>query len=83
LHKRVCRRCQAFLILQSPLFVLQNTIFQIKHFNILATENIYVMCMEYKEQRSYTRLDFITEKECVYYAVRSESINIIQVNLNL
>ena len=26
-------------------------------------------------------MNFATEKECVYYAVRNESLNVIQVNL--
>jgi hypothetical protein len=32
---------------------------------------------------SINRLLFITEKDCVYCAVRTESLNIIQVNLTL
>jgi hypothetical protein len=45
LHKRLGRRGQAFLTLQSPLFTLHSTMFQIKYFNILLTEYIYVICM--------------------------------------
>jgi hypothetical protein len=48
-QKRARRRSQSSLTLQSPMSILHSTMFQIKYFNILPTENIYVICMNLKE----------------------------------
>jgi hypothetical protein len=52
---------------------------------ILPTQCIYVFCVDLRTNSDYFpvqhRLVFITETECVYCAVRTEYLNIIQLIL--
>ena len=59
--------------------------FNIQQFYILPTQGIYVFCVDLRTNSDYfpiqhKRLDFITETESVYCAVRTESLYRIQVN---
>ena len=60
--------------------------FNIQQFYVLPTHCIYVFCVDLRTNSHYFPIQhyltgFITETECVYCAVRTESLNIIQVNL--
>jgi hypothetical protein len=59
----------------------------IHKFYVLPTQCIYVFCVDLRTNSDYFPiqylLDFITEMEYVYCAVRAGSLNIAQVNLHL
>jgi hypothetical protein len=54
-----------------------------RHFYVLPTKCAYVFCMGLRTNSDYfavhSKLTFITETECVYCAVRTGHLNIIDV----
>ena len=61
---------------------IYTTSFNIQQFYVLLTHCIYVFCMHLVTSGS-KELVFITEKDCVYCAVRIESLYITVVNTQL
>jgi len=63
--------------------------FSIQQFYVLPTQCIYVFCVDLRTNSDYfpiyvsrsNWLVFIMEKECVYCAVETESVNAMKVNL--
>jgi len=76
------------LLARHVLAFICTTRFDIQKFCVLSTHCIYVFCMDLRTSSDYFRtqinwLVFITETECVYCAVRTESLNITQFNFRL
>jgi hypothetical protein len=64
------------------------TKFDIQKFYILPRQCIYVFCMDLRKTpiislHSINWSVFITEEECVYCAVRTESLNVIELHFCL
>jgi hypothetical protein len=61
--------------------------FNIQQFYVLPTQCIYVFCMDLRTAiislYSFNRLVCISEMKCVYCAVRTGSLYVIQVNISL
>ena len=76
----------ACLTLQSLLVTLGISEFNVQNFYVLPTECICVLCMDLRKNSDVTPyiinwLNLISETECVYCAVRGESLNINYINL--
>ena len=62
--------------------------FNIQQFSVLPTQCVYVFCVDLRTNSHYFPVKInwlvcITKTECVYCAVRTGSLNVIQVNLSL
>jgi hypothetical protein len=70
----------------SPLVIVCTTRRNFKKFYILPTHCIYGFCEDFRKKiispYNINWLVFITETECVYCAVRTGKLNIIQVNVS-
>ena len=76
------------LPLQIPVVTIYTTSCNVTKSCFLPTQCIYVFCMDLRTNRiicaySVDWLVFITAKQCVYCAVRTESLHIIQVKFSL
>ena len=75
------------LTIYSSVATLCTTRFKVQKFYVLPTECIYTLCLDLRTKNYYFciqhRLDFIGDMEYVYWAVRTEPLNIIHVSLSL
>jgi len=73
------------ILMKSPVVGLYTTRFNTQKFFVLPTRCIYVFCKDLRTNSEIISLyvinwmDFITETESVYCAVRAVSLNVIQV----